>query len=256
MKSFVASLCVFGTIFANPQGATVISGDVSFDTSTDNRCVVTIKSEQATIEWENFSSDSNESIRFDLPHTNCSVVNRVVGNQVISLRGSLTSNGAISLVNQNGIENFGTISGQRIELKTAGSLLHEGFIEAESISIVASSGQCFVDGIIHAEKSDQTGGIIHVTGKSVEIGKRALLCARAPAGNGEIVIGGNNADETIVHTGAQIRTDAFFNGNGGNVTICSNRHTDFKGTITASGGIYSGHAGNIDVSHKQILNEE
>lgn len=87
---------------ANPTGERVISGDCSLD-RRENRLAITQHSDQAIIEWHDFSIKQNEHTQFDLPSHNSAILNRVTGNQLSKIYGSLKSNGQVFLINPQGI---------------------------------------------------------------------------------------------------------------------------------------------------------
>ncbi len=111
-----------------------------------------------------------------------------------------------------------------------------------------------------------TGGKIDFRGKTVNL-RGANLDASGKNGGGTILIGGDyqgvdptglgtlsNAQFNFVDKFSSINANAVTRGNGGKVIIWSDVDTDFRGNITARGGLKSGDGGFVEVSGKQILN--
>jgi filamentous hemagglutinin family protein len=98
-----ASLFVCGTLaLANPTGGTVSAGSATINTS-GAKVTVNQGSQNAAINWQNFSIGSGESVVFVQPNANSVALNRVVGADPSSILGSLSANGQVFLVNPNGI---------------------------------------------------------------------------------------------------------------------------------------------------------
>src|SRR3990167_51484 len=85
-----------------PSGLKIIEGEVhteSPDTSSLNVQV----SDRAILEWESFSIAGGETMRFNQPGFDSSVLSRVAGGTPSEIFGSLFSNGELVLVNPWGI---------------------------------------------------------------------------------------------------------------------------------------------------------
>ncbi len=89
-------------VYANPQGGQVTSGNASI-TTTPGTVTVNQFSSRAVINWNSFSINSGELTRFIQPNTSSAVLNRVLGGNPSQIYGTLTSNGAVYLINPNGI---------------------------------------------------------------------------------------------------------------------------------------------------------
>jgi filamentous hemagglutinin family protein len=75
------------------------------------------KTERAVIDWKAFGIEAAERVHFQQPSATSSALNRVTGDQVSVILGTLTANGQVVLVNPNGIV-FGP--GSRVDV---GSLI-------------------------------------------------------------------------------------------------------------------------------------
>ncbi|MFM9879945.1 MAG: hypothetical protein ACKVOO_06000, partial [Burkholderiaceae bacterium] len=105
--------------------------------------------------------------------------------------------------------------------------------------------------------SGTQGGQIHVTGEQVRIASTAQLDASAPAGGGEVLIGGgwqgndsrlSNALNTLVEAGAKLSANATQRGNGGTIVLWSDGLTQAHGTLSARGGPEGGNGGQVETS--------
>jgi filamentous hemagglutinin family protein len=97
----VASCFAGEVAYANPLGAVVVNGQVSFSTS-GNLLQIT-NTPGAIINWRGFSISANEITRFIQQSASSSVMNRVTGVDPSVILGTLASNGRVFLINPNGI---------------------------------------------------------------------------------------------------------------------------------------------------------
>lgn len=88
---------------ANPEGGTVMQGAATITQPDAKTVQVNQTSDKAVIDWRSFSIAPGELTRFVQPSTSASVLNRVTGDQVSQILGSLQANGRVYLVNPNGI---------------------------------------------------------------------------------------------------------------------------------------------------------
>ena len=87
-----------------PGGAVVVvPGSATVNTSDPRNYVITQHGSKAIINWDSFSIGSGNSVHFAQPGRDAVVLNRVVGNDVSNIYGSMSGNGQIFLVNPNGI---------------------------------------------------------------------------------------------------------------------------------------------------------
>ena len=87
---------------ANPIEGTVTSGNATIS-SSGNVTNINQSTNKATINWNNFSIASNETVNFNQPSTSSITLNRVVGNEKSVIDGALNANGQVWLLNSNGI---------------------------------------------------------------------------------------------------------------------------------------------------------
>ena len=90
------------SVIANPQGAEVQAGDVTFSES-DLHLDVNQASEKAIIDWQSFDIDVNEHTQFHQPSSTATTLNRVKSNDPSQILGKLSANGNLILINPNGV---------------------------------------------------------------------------------------------------------------------------------------------------------
>ncbi len=88
---------------ALPQGGNVAGGGASISTPDTSTMNITQTTNRAIINWQGFSIDVNELVKFIQPGSSAVALNRVVGVDPSSILGQLVANGNIFLVNPNGI---------------------------------------------------------------------------------------------------------------------------------------------------------
>jgi filamentous hemagglutinin family protein len=145
------------------------------------------------------------------------------------------------------------------------------------------------DGIIRAQRIDNTGGVIRLVGEGGStissgvvdasgegnsgggnvqlLGDRVTLAGgtidtSGALGGGDVYVGGGfqgsdpeiaNAEATYVGADASINADATIAGDGGQIVVWSDGATEFHGTASARGGSIAGDGGLIEVSGKEML---
>jgi filamentous hemagglutinin family protein len=130
---------------ANPDGAQVVSGQVSIDSATPGVTAVT-NSPNAIINWQNFSIAQNEMTRFIQQNGQSAVLNRIIGQNPSEILGQLTSNGKVFLINPNGVV-FGP-----------GSVVDTQGLVASSLNL---SDQDFLSGNYHFMAGSNAGDIVN-----------------------------------------------------------------------------------------------
>ena len=95
------TLALSASALANPTGPTVRHGQVNI--SPGAQAQIQQLTDKAIIDWQSFSIDANESVRFLQPGQLSVVLNRVTGADVSQILGQLEANGQVFLINPNGI---------------------------------------------------------------------------------------------------------------------------------------------------------
>ncbi|MDF2965513.1 MAG: hxuA 4, partial [Rickettsiaceae bacterium] len=86
-------LSLYATIaLANPEGGEVIRGEALITTLPDS-LVVTQTTDRAVIDWRSFNIEVNQRTHFTQPSKDSITLNRVGGDFVSQIDGSLTANG-------------------------------------------------------------------------------------------------------------------------------------------------------------------
>jgi filamentous hemagglutinin family protein len=90
-----------GSVFALPSGQQVVNGQAAFNTQGGNLTIT--NSPNAIINWQGFSINNNEAVRFIQQSSTSAILNRVIGQDPSRILGLLQSNGRVFLINPNGI---------------------------------------------------------------------------------------------------------------------------------------------------------
>ena|GEM_PF-1794333 len=182
--SLVVSALLGSAIIASaaPTGGTVTSGTANIS-QNGNVTNINQSTQKASINWQGFSINSNETVNFNQPNVNSITLNRVVGNERSVIDGALNANGQVWILNSNGI-----LFNKNAKVNTAGivattkdisdadfqagnykfsgnssaSVVNMGTIEASEsgyVALLANTVQN--DGTIKAYK-----GTVHLTGAS------------------------------------------------------------------------------------------
>ncbi len=87
---------------AAPTAGVVTSGTANIS-QNGNTTNINQSSNKATINWQDFSIKSNETVNFNQPNKNSITLNRVVGNEKSVIDGALNANGQVWILNSNGV---------------------------------------------------------------------------------------------------------------------------------------------------------
>lgn len=117
LKGGLISLVVASNLYGAPSGGTVVSGNATISQS-GNSTNINQSSNKATINWQDFSIKSNETVNFNQPNSNSVTLNRVIGNEKSVIDGSLNANGQVWILNSNG-----TLFGKNAKVNTSGLLV-------------------------------------------------------------------------------------------------------------------------------------
>ena len=92
-----------GPVEANPTGGEVVAGSGTIVHTSPTRMDIEQGSERLGLEWQDFSIGNGEQVNFDQPSRNAIALNRVTGSKASDIRGLLTANGNVFVVNRNGV---------------------------------------------------------------------------------------------------------------------------------------------------------
>ncbi|MBS2034619.1 filamentous hemagglutinin N-terminal domain-containing protein, partial [bacterium] len=98
-----ALLGLSGVAHANPEGPQVQHGQVDVTGLGSSLVQVLQQSPSAIVNWNQFSVGANEMVRFLQPGQSAVILNRVVGQNPSDILGQIQANGAVWLINPNGI---------------------------------------------------------------------------------------------------------------------------------------------------------
>ena len=175
------------TALANPTGATVVNGTVSFNQPNSSTLAIT-NSPGAIINWQQFNIGANEVTRFIQQNASSAILNRVTGSNISEILGALNSNGRVFLLNRNGI-----VFGPNSTINTSGfiastlnisdndflnnrlhfedlannaELLNQGFIHTSNAGeVILVAPNITNEGVINVEQ----GKLVLAAGQSVTI---------------------------------------------------------------------------------------
>jgi filamentous hemagglutinin family protein len=171
--SLLASLAPFSAL-AVPSGATFDPSQVASLQTSGSTLTVTTSAPRAIINWDDFSIATGETVRFTQPSASGAVLNRVTGALPSSIDGTLSSNGAVYLINPNGI----AISSSGV-VDTAGFLASTLDLSDDSF---LAGGELYLSG-------DSTASVTNAGTITVN-GGNAFLIAQQVANTGTITADG------------------------------------------------------------------
>ncbi|HEY0915509.1 MAG TPA: filamentous hemagglutinin N-terminal domain-containing protein, partial [Solimonas sp.] len=102
-----------GLALAAPSGGAVVGGQASIGSPGAGNTVVNQTSQNAIINWQQFSVGGNEFVLFNQPSASAAVLNRVVGGLPSEILGNISANGRVFIVNPQGVM-FG--AGSRVDV--------------------------------------------------------------------------------------------------------------------------------------------
>jgi filamentous hemagglutinin family protein len=158
-----------GKALANPAGATVIHGQVTF--SQQGNVFTITNTPNAIINWSSFSIQPGELTRFIQESSNSAVLNRVTGQDPSRILGALQSNGRVFLINPNGI-----LFGRNSQVNVAG-------LVASSLAI---SNTDFLAGKNKFTAGDMAGKVSNLGAITTPAGGQVFLIA-PEVGNSGII---------------------------------------------------------------------
>jgi filamentous hemagglutinin family protein len=228
-----------GVARAGPHGGRVVAGSAVIS-GAGNQLLVRQSTNRAIINWSDFSISSSQSVRFVLPSMTSAVLNRVTSLAPSELNGSLLSNGAVYLINPNGIligpggrvdvHGFvaSTLDVSDAAFLAGGNLLFSG----NSSAVVQNQGEISAAGgdvVLLAREVRNDGQILAPAGSAtLAAGSEVLLQQTASPGLTVRVLGDGSATNTGMIQSALAQLAA----NGGNAFALAINNT---GIIRATG---------------------
>lgn len=189
-----------------PSGGVVASGTVTIGPVSGSRLDISQASNKAVINWGSFGIGANDTVAFTTPGASAVTLNIVGANGGISqIDGTLSSNGHVFLLNQNGV-----LFGDTARVNVAG--------------LVASAAGYTYDGSLHEQGTylfDATGQTSAVT-----VAAGAVLTAAGP----------------IILLGSKVTNNGTIQSTAGAVNLFGSEVVN-GGSITADAGIITLQAG-------------
>ena len=224
-----------------PSGATVAVGSAQIDGGA-NSVTVNQSSARAVINWTGFSVGAGNSVVFNQPDAQSATLNRVTGSASSTIAGQITSNGAVYLVNPNGIA-----------ITASGAIDTRGGFVASTLDIadgdfmhgnLAFAGQGASAGVTNAGtiRAGENAFVALLGGSVSNSGTITVPLGKVGLGSGERIaldLNGGNFLQVAVPT-------ALITGSGALI--------DSSGTITASGGTVRLLAATVKDAVRNVIN--
>ncbi|MBF8262827.1 MAG: hypothetical protein HW387_492 [Parachlamydiales bacterium] len=154
MKKIIAGLLLSSSLLAHPEGPTIVNGTAEI-TQTPNALEI-FCSDDLIIHWDHFGIDCGETVTFIQPSLSSYVLNRIIGPESSRILGSLSSNGALFLINPNGILigekaqiNVGSLVAATLDLTDADFLGRNFFFSGEEQNPIANFGTIASQGDVY-----------------------------------------------------------------------------------------------------------
>lgn len=225
-----------------PSGGVVTSGTATIS-SSGNSVSVNQGSDRAIINWKSFSVGQGDSVTFNQPNATSATLNRVTGAATSTIAGQINSNGAVYLINPNGI----AITGTGV-VRTAGGFIAstldiaDADFTAGKLAFAGNGASARVGnaGTITAGK----GAYVALLGGSVSnSGTISVPLGSVGLGSGEQIgldINGGHFMQVAIPTSA--------------ITTGSDALIDMPGTITVTGGRVVLSAASVKNAVRNIIN--
>lgn len=149
--------------WSGPTGGNVVAGSAAIRSNGSQTDVIQ-SSNRAVIDWRSFSVGAGESVYFRQPSAQAATLNRVTGDQVSRIFGTIGANGQVILLNPNGVL-FG--QGSRVDV---GSLI---------VSTANLTTENFMAGRLEFTAPDKPGGSI-VNRGTISAAQGGLIALVAP----------------------------------------------------------------------------
>jgi filamentous hemagglutinin family protein len=172
----VAIALAFGSAktYASPFDGEFVAGAGAIS-AANHLTTIRQDTQRAIVNWQSFSTNIDETVRFIQPNVDAAILNRVVGNLPSQLNGVLEGNGRVYLINQNGIMlgKDGVINVHGGFVATTQGISDSNFMQSGALLFTGES----VGNIQILGKISAPGGDIVVIAPKTEIGTSAVLQA-------------------------------------------------------------------------------
>lgn len=160
--------------YALPQGGSVVAGQASIQSPKNDTLTINQRSDRAVINWNSFNLASNEQLNISQPTDQSALLNRVTGNQLSTIAGSIHANGQVFLVNPNGMtfSDGAVVQVGALVVSTAG-ISNDAFMQGGTL-VFDQAGQS------NAQITTQAGAYLEAT--QAQNGMVALIAPRIQHG--------------------------------------------------------------------------
>lgn len=232
-------------VIANPTGAQVAAGSAQF--ATNGNTLTVTNAPNTIINWQQFNIGAGETTRFQQQSANSAILNRVVGNNPSQIYGTLSSNGQVFLINQNGIlvGPNAIIDVNRLVLSTL-NLTDANFLNKNFSFTGGGYGQLVNQGKI----TTPLGGSVYLVGSDVR--NEGIITSP----QGQVVLAAGNTVSMTDTAGPELTVTVSANGNKavnlGTVTAAGGQINMF-GALIEQQGVLSADSASIDAQGRIIL---
>ena len=254
LKGGLISLVIASNLYSAPSGGVVTSGNATIN-QVGNTTNINQSSQKASINWQDFSIKSHESVNFNQPNANSITLNRVIGNEKSIIDGALNANGQVWILNSNG-----TLFGKNAKVNTSGLLVTTKNLSDEDFQ----SGNYNFKG--NSKASIENQGDINLNDKAY-----AVFVANSVINSGEIKVHKGNvhlvgADEFSITLNdnqnislkvtkgtlnSLVENNNLIVANGGNVYLTTNAKNELlKGVVNNTGII---EANSLDDLQSEVI---
>ena len=181
-------LCSAGALAELPTGGQVTAGSGQINTPSNGHMVINQNSNKMVIDWTSYSIGNGNSVQYIQPSADAIALNRVLGGDPSIIRGTISANGRVVLLNPNGIL-FGPTS--KVEVA---SLL---------ASTLNMSNEDFMAGNFNLTGNSTNSVINQGSIKAADGGFVALIAAKIE-NVGDIRVRGG---EVLMGSGSKVRLD-------------------------------------------------
>jgi len=224
-----------------PTGGNVVAGAAVIG-GNGQATTINQSSSRAVINWDSFSVSQGKTVTFVQPDVHSATLNRVTGDTTSTIAGQITSNGAIYLVNPNGIAITATGAVQTGGGFVASTLaMADGDFMAGKAKFTGSGSSGSVSNAGHISAGQ--GAYVALLGGSVaNSGTIAVPLGRVGLGSGESItldLNGDGFMQVAVPTSAVTGDKALIS---------------HSGSISASGGFVVLEAATVKDAVRNVIN--
>jgi len=216
----LALLSSFNSVYALPTGENVQSGSAEFNRA-DNTLIINQTTPNVAIDWDAFNIAKNELVRFN--QNGGIALNRVIGLEPSQLFGRLQSDGAVYLINPNGI-----IFGRDFVLDTGHFYASTKMVDDEYMRNFVNTPITNLDNIISFEP-DAEGNIINTTGMlkadTIVVGENGEIQL---LNSGNVTVTGDIESSNLAIVGKNVNLEEGSLKNTGNLSLGAMRNLTVK----------------------------